>query len=306
MLTFFALGLTACVSLETMALDFSSQPVKDWLANKSGDTYPVSAVSKWTLKPERRNKKDRAALRILMTKASLASVVEQGSVYYTFSPDLWDRWSFWCQEQWATKTDFLTHVSPQGAFGKVWGNFSAVTTSQVAFYRNEPPAYPKSAHDLEHRMIALERRRPGFNPPAELELFDLEKKDKTYPVQMNLAFDDERLVRWGKSYSRMRGFSVDLVTRWTVKDTSSAGVAKWKKVMKNASIMSRKERGCLQYKWGQDVFDENSFWLLEQWENKMAQIAHVTTGAFGQQADMWFNLTNAMISLFNGDQIAPW
>lgn len=305
MLTLFALGLTAVVSLETMALDFNSPPVKDWLANANNDAYPVNAVSKWTLKPENRNKDDLAAFKILMTKASLASVEEPGSTYYTFSHDLWDRWSFWCTEQWAKKTDFLHHVSPDGAFGKVWGNFSAVTTSQVTFYRDEPPAYGKS-NGLFSRLFGLEERRAlEEEVSAEFDV-ELEDKKKQWPVQMNLAFDDERLAHWAKSKKRMKGFPVNILTRWTVKDTSAAGIAQWKNVMKHATILSRKEKGSMQYKWGQDVFDENSFWLFEKWSSKTTQIAHITTGAFGRQADMWFNLTNAEIAMYKGNQIAPW
>jgi len=299
-----------------MAFDFSSPTVKAWFANKDNENYAVNAVSKWALKPEFANAEGVAKLTRLMTIATQTSLVEQGNTYYTFSNDLWDAYSFWCEEQWATKTDFLTHVSPEGAFGRVWGNFSALTTSQVAFYKDVSPVLSLRMLDSEAAPSA-----PATPPavPAQfnpLELFAPVTSDancwyfpkpgtERCPIQMNMAWNDPRVEIYLHDHMHLNIQHVDVVTKWTLKNANTAAKSKWSRLMRTAQTASMKEKGCQIYKWGQDAFDEDSFWLFEKWASKGDQIAHVTTGYFGRTKAVWFKQATGLLAMFSALQVAP-
>jgi len=302
-----------------MAYDFNSAPVKAWFADTS-ETYAVQAVSQWTLKPEFQNKAGVEKLRELMTGATAASKKEKGSVYYTFSRSLWDRYAFWCEEQWATKQDFQKHVSPQGAFGKVWGNFTALTTSQVAFFEYDEifPTTTLAQEELpapsmpEERRLALSTEflegLPDvlgqlLHPAADLECCDGLEEMPTTCTSMNVAFTDPRFVAWNKSKKGLHSYPVNIVTKWTVKNQTAEGLAAWMDLMKKAQDLSRKEPGCDQYQFGRDPFNKYSFWLFEKWATKAQEIVHVTTGAFGQTKDQFLGMSDVLFAAFNGKQI---
>jgi len=263
-----------------------------------------------------------------MTVAYETSRVEAGNTYYTFSNDLWDKYSFWCEEQWATKQDFLTHVSPEGAFGKIWGNFSALTTSQVAFYKDVSPVLDLSSRmfDLELSPHYKEDRTLESQVPTEYNpelmaayvaaanstgsdsncwYYPEKAGSERCPLQMNMAWNDPRVEVYMTDHHDLDVQHVDVVTKWTLKSNSTKALARWSRLMRKARRLSVKETGCQVYKWGQDVFDESSFWLFEKWASKGDQIAHVTTGTFGQQKAKWFDQADGLLAMFSALQVTP-
>lgn len=310
-------------ALETMALDFDAPAVKAWFANDNDETYAVNAVSKWALKPEFANDAGIAELTRLMTIATETSLAEKGNTYYTFSNDLWSKFSFWCEEQWETKQDFLAHVSPEGAFGKVWGNFSALTTSQVVFYKDVSPIL-----DLSSRLAELQGEgEPAskndalpteYNPELMAAYVAAAKNtvnatDCWYwpeqagtercPLQMNMAWTDPRVHIYMTDHHALNIQHVDVVSKWTLKNTTAQAKENWSRLMRKARRLSLKETGCQVYKWGQDAFNENAFWLFEKWASKGDQIAHASTGVFGQEKTEWFAQADGLLAMFSALQV---
>jgi len=296
----FALGAAALsdgtTCIESMAVDLTSDAMKAWFANSTID-YKVLGVSKWTLKEDQRTDADVAKFKQMMVDSATASKAENGSLYYTWSHDIWDEYSFWCTEQWATHNDFVYHTSPEGAFGKVWGAFAAMCDSQVALvnynemFKKENAAHPAFAMHQVHS----ERRRPP--------VLEGEGSSSTCPATMNIAWDNANLETFLTDNKNLDSGPTDILTKWTLKDPTTANMQKWKGIMRKAEVLSRAEPGCDEYKFGKDLTDKNSFWLWEKWATKKEQIAHATTGAFGQQKEEWFAMTNGLLAMYNGEMI---
>jgi len=133
-----ALALSAA-ALESMAFDLDSPQVKAWFADNSDANYPVNVVAKLALKPEMANDAGRKSIADLIKLTEERSVAEAGNQHFHFRNDLWDQYSFWTDEAWASKRALLRHISPQGALGKVVANFTAISTLHVAFFKDVSP-----------------------------------------------------------------------------------------------------------------------------------------------------------------------
>lgn len=281
-----ALGSSDC--LEGMAEDIFSDEMQAWIQDTSTNAT-ILGVSKWTLKQQ-----DSATLEKfqgMMRDSRKASLEENGIMDYTWTRDLFDEYSFWCTEKWASHADFVFHTSPEGAFGKVWGDFAAMTDSKVALvsydelFSGSASLDAGSAPQVAQHKIHSERRREDLQDSC--------------PATMNIDFNDPRLEEYSTNGKDMK-MTINVFTKWTIKDQSAAGKEAWETIMKNAEKLSRAEPGCVEYMFGKDPLDEWSFWLFETWATKKEQLAHITTGAFGQQHEMWFAHADGLLATYFG------
>merc|ERR1711879_560079 len=165
----------------------------------------------------------------------------------------------------------------------------------------EPATTPASAVPAEFNPFEL------FAPaPSDVDCWYFPKAGtERCPLQMNMAWDDPRVEIYMHDHMHLNIQHVDVVTKWTLKSTSAEAKANWNRLMRTAQMQSLKEEGCQIYKWGQDAFDENSYWLFEKWASKGDQITHVTTGYFGRTKNTWFKEANGLLAMFSALQVAP-
>merc|ERR1712083_1028047 len=72
------------------------------------------------------------------------------------------------------------------------------------------------------------------------------------------------------------------VSKWTLPDDSAWRRNLWIHTMRVSVRSAKRETGLKVFKWGSDVFDENTFWAYQVWNSKREYIAYCTTGALRQ------------------------
>jgi len=397
----FALGLCSAVSaLENMGYELGAPKLMDWLTTDTDATYPVYVTAKVALKPELANEDGKAQLKNLLKVVQRETNLEKGCQQYTFRSDLWDQYSFWSDEMWATKADLLNHAGPHGALGRAMANFTSLSTIQLAIFKDVSPfrtlrmldlessggdelpaqapllrEYPLASLSGEHRRLrnddaefisgitsgtceshglkaitshdecvkatagsgfpvsdVTETTTPAgcwrvegkaeicFNtlttaqtPVACSKMFPCycrsQERCWDYPeagtercsvAPMNVLPTGARVTHLFKDNDNLDE-PVVAVSKWTLLDDKAWRRNLWINTMRGSATSAKREKGLKVFKWGSDVFDENTFWAYQVWESKREYIAYCTTGAYSKW-EWYLKLQTSMeVSLFSGD-----